>query len=569
MRIEENVAKSAFMLVKPLGKEISLKLGEILEAQVVDLFPGGGLTLKVKDSYLPVRTDLAFTLGKTVSLKVVDVGGPGKEVVLQIVGEKSPLIAPESSAPFQGGGKEEQIGTLSQQLLNLIREKSRFTADGPLIGRPQNLPSAELKELKILLGDLLRMLDNEPLTLSEKTKSELRQILQSCSFLRGPVHSDPALDLVIQLIDNKIGLYEEKGINPLPGTDPARIKDLNRSILDEIIRLISPEQGDGPVQQGASSRPAPDMAKLKSLFEDLLKTLPADIRTLPRGVRNEIQILLQASLKGLGDDVQQALVRLSDQLPENMADPFLMQRLKSGLLAPEGLQASELKEALENTGIVFEAKVKSLLEALPQRESGKTAGHPKIDGDLKGALLEIKRLLSEMMQQDPSLGDRPDWVDGTGPQKGEGVPPFAKEPGGVETLLHDIQTYQALSKVTDSFYTYLPIHWSELKRGELVFKRRQHPTGEGSYSCGIHLDLKRLGSLSAFIYMQRLDFFVTFKVDHPGLNRLIQSHLDDLKENFRRAGMNLKTLSSFRDPGDLPDPSGRIESEQTLVSIRI
>jgi hypothetical protein len=135
--------------------------------------------------------------------------------------------------------------------------------------------------------------------------------------------------------------------------------------------------------------------------------------------------------------------------------------------------------------------------------------------------------------------------------------------------LKDVQTFQLLSKVTDSFYTYLPVQWAELKRGELVFKRRRQPSGETSYSCGIHLDLNRLGAVSVFIYMHQRDFFVTFKVAHQGLNDLIQGHLEDLKKHFRDAGLNLKTISTVTEMDHIPDPSDRIESEETLVSIRI
>jgi hypothetical protein len=103
----------------------------------------------------------------------------------------------------------------------------------------------------------------------------------------------------------------------------------------------------------------------------------------------------------------------------------------------------------------------------------------------------------------------------------------------------------------------------------LVFKRRRQPSGGSSYSCGIHLDLERLGPVSVLIYMQHRDFFVTFKVDHPDLNALIHSHLPLLKENFRQGGLNLKTITSMMAGGDVPDPFDRIESDDTIVSIRI
>jgi hypothetical protein len=267
--------------------------------------------------------------------------------------------------------------------------------------------------------------------------------------------------------------------------------------------------------------------------------------------------------------VPQSISRILGQLPKDFPEPHLVEILKNGFLAPERLQAAELKEALENSGIILEAKLKVMVESLLQGGPRRSPHLDVIQNDLKAVLLKFKEIFSENLSRDTVWELKSQGLEGAGRRGVDEIQAFSKEPGGIETLLRDVQTFQTLSKVTDSFYTYLPIQWSELKRGELIFKRRQHQTGENSYSCGIHLNLKQFGAVSAFIYMQRRDFFVTFKVDHSGLSRLIQSHLDDLKENFKRAGLNLKTLSSISDSGFLKDPSDRIESEQTLINIRI
>ena len=74
---ESPLSGQIITLLKPVGKEIPLRLGEIIEGQVVDIFPYGGLTLKVKGGYLPARTNLNFEKQETLFLKVLGQSGEG------------------------------------------------------------------------------------------------------------------------------------------------------------------------------------------------------------------------------------------------------------------------------------------------------------------------------------------------------------------------------------------------------------------------------------------------------------------------------------------------------------
>jgi hypothetical protein len=568
MRIEQDLSSPTVAILKPIGKEIPLKAGEIIEALVVDLFPGGGLTLKVKDSYLPVRSDIVFNRLDTVSLKVVGWKSPENEIILQLIGTKPPVGEAESRINVPAPVNEKNIQNLAQNISDLLVKTTPKTTDGSENFASQRLLPVEVSRVKVLALDLLRALDAVPRDLSEKTISSVREILQAYASSKGPIREDQAINLIIRLIENKIDPELERGMNPQPGIDLTRIEDLTKAAREEIIKLLSPDLGEGAAPDLSSGQAAVS-SKLKPLQDELLMSLPADIRSLPRILRNDIRILLQASLKEWGGDVPQSISRILGQLPKDFPEPHLVEILKNGFLAPERLQAAELKEALENSGIILEAKLKVMVESLLQGGPRRSPHLDVIQNDLKAVLLKFKEIFSENLSRDTVWELKSQGLEGAGRRGVDEIQAFSKEPGGIETLLRDVQTFQTLSKVTDSFYTYLPIQWSELKRGELIFKRRQHQTGENSYSCGIHLNLKQFGAVSAFIYMQRRDFFVTFKVDHSGLSRLIQSHLDDLKENFKRAGLNLKTLSSISDSGFLKDPSDRIESEQTLINIRI
>src|SRR5208337_4526814 len=78
--------------------------------------------------------------------------------------------------------------------------------------------------------------------------------------------------------------------------------------------------------------------------------------------------------------------------------------------------------------------------------------------------------------------------------------------GKIEGLLKDVETFQALSKTTDSFYTFLPVTWKELKDGDLAFKRgREGSTGGATSSCRINLSLDGFGSLSILVLMNNRD----------------------------------------------------------------
>jgi len=83
-------------LIKPVGKEIPFRVGEIIEGLVSDIFPAGGLTIKVKGGFLPARTDLDFQKNEILFLKVLGQGSGGGELMLQFLGRKP---EPDESLP--------------------------------------------------------------------------------------------------------------------------------------------------------------------------------------------------------------------------------------------------------------------------------------------------------------------------------------------------------------------------------------------------------------------------------------------------------------------------------------
>jgi hypothetical protein len=450
IRIQEIATAGQFItLLKPVGKEVPLRLGEILEGQVVDIFPEGGLTIKVKGGFLPARTGLDFQKDQNIQLKVLNQRGPKGELILQVIDQKPESLPLSDKLPIFPNSRQQTVEILTRQLSNLIGKLTYSGGNGAA----------------------------------------------------GAVNGKQAL--------------------------------------------------------------AVETGQLNHLLESLLKALPANIELIPKTIRVQLQHILQYSLTGLGKNIQERVALLLSHMAEDMNEPLLGPNLKDRLLVSiEDLVANQIKTALENSGVALEAKLKSL-SAHPSDDS-------KINKDLKAILLQIK----ETMEQEEGIGSKPGLIqkmNGFGTNsRGEVFPAEPKIFSEVDSLLKDINTFQLLSKVSDSFWTFLPVQWQELKNGDLVFKRRTADNGDVSYSCGIHLDLgEEMGPISVFMVYQFRDFNLTLKIDHPGLKAEVDSHLRELKENFKSAGLTLRNVSLLGRNDEVTDPFDHPESGETIINIRI
>ncbi|MCX7738307.1 MAG: hypothetical protein N2Z80_02660 [Hydrogenothermaceae bacterium] len=76
-----------FNIVKLLGASIPLSSGESVKADIVDVLPSGAVVLRIKDSYVTVKTEIPLTKENQLLLKVLEL----KENILklQIVDIKS------------------------------------------------------------------------------------------------------------------------------------------------------------------------------------------------------------------------------------------------------------------------------------------------------------------------------------------------------------------------------------------------------------------------------------------------------------------------------------------------
>jgi hypothetical protein len=376
-------------------------------------------------------------------------------------------------------------------------------------------------------------------------------------------------------------------------------------------------------------------------LEGLLKALPQDTASLPKEVRNQLQTLLQTSLKTAGQSIQGRLEAFFNrELPAEIQNHPLVQNLKSEMMLNiDKLLTPALKSALQDTGVALEAKLKNVADMLFKMDGEKlqTSGLQKdltvlikgmtsaatddpgdliglkeltafvkdiketvvekdaardmqktredpllhkdtayaaskdlkdsavnaaIKNDLKAGLLQLKELLTEKgadLFAKAAATNRGGQTD---------VLPLKALQQNIDGLLKDIQTFQSLSRATDSFYTFLPVNWKGLKDGEIAFKKGQDGGKGTPFSCRINLDLAGQGKLNVLILMQGKEFFVTFKAEDKKFQETIGSHLKELQDSFREKGLYLKgtTILDFKDPSfEQLDQLGPVDR---LVSIK-
>ncbi|HSW63002.1 MAG TPA: flagellar hook-length control protein FliK [Dissulfurispiraceae bacterium] len=318
-----------------------------------------------------------------------------------------------------------------------------------------------------------------------------------------------------------------------------------------------------------------------ALIQNLIKSLPADVSDIPRDVRMQLQSLLTDSLKSAGQSISSRLDAVLGQLLPKSSEGTAGQQspLKNGLMLDiERLMAGALKTSLVNTGVAFEAKLRaealsSLLKTLPFQQTdadlptaaqgGKSTAAPdSIRHDLKALLLGLKAAMAEG-QIDGSV------KAGTG-LHGEGMKAaqqtLAQQVNG---LLKDVETFQLLSKTTESFYTFLPLDWKQLRDGDIALKKEGRAGMRGGLStCRINLNLDRYGRISVLVMKNGADYAVSFWAEDPALKARMTEHAEDLKKTFRQSGLSLLSVQVLDVPDAIHNQFNRIDAPETMVSVK-
>jgi len=271
----------------------------------------------------------------------------------------------------------------------------------------------------------------------------------------------------------------------------------------------------------------------------------------------------------LPPDLKEVLVRLDQkglQLPPELKEA-LVQFDRQGVSLPP-----EVKETFQQVAPKSISLPAEFEEVLRQVDQQKASVQPQLqtdslNTDFKAKLLQIREMVLEQQAQLLNL-DLPERIAQSGLLK-EKKALLEQMLQSVDGLLQDVETFQLLSKLTDSFYTFLPFLWKGLKEAEIAFKRSGSGPHGRSYYCLVHLDLEDLGKLEVVTMMAGSEFLVSFKTDHDQFRSVLSAHMSELQEMFAAKGLKLGLVNFYGMQEKQLVPFERLESFESIINIKI
>ncbi|WP_457622147.1 flagellar hook-length control protein FliK [Persephonella sp.] len=208
--------------------------------------------------------------------------------------------------------------------------------------------------------------------------------------------------------------------------------------------------------------------KLKDSFiNSLMEMLPQKFNTLDNSQKNILVSILLNSINSSG--------RWFFQKAQEM--------FKENFVPIRDLTPDRLRNAILNTGVFFESKLKK--------------GSVSIDDDLKF------KALKSIGSGDESLRE----------------------------LVRVIDHFQVISRLTDGVFTFLPILWNDLERGDIYVQEKSR-NGKKGFLCTIDLNFSDLGDLQISIFLYEKDLMITFFVQNDSFRELINNEIKELKDRL-------------------------------------
>ena len=183
-------------ITKPQGHSLSLRAGEVLKAEVVDILPSGGVVLRLKGSYITVRTEIPLQKDTSLLLKILELPTRDNRLKIQLL------------SVFDNAGS---ISINTKSLKDI----------------------SELSLLKIISQDIEQMNEFEKIVFSEIVRSKIKNV---------PVYSLPE-SIVFKEISpetlrsavNNSGIFLETKLKKLLGNKKVDLKnDIKAVLLKEI-----------------------------------------------------------------------------------------------------------------------------------------------------------------------------------------------------------------------------------------------------------------------------------------------------------------------------------------------
>jgi hypothetical protein len=273
---------------------------------------------------------------------------------------------------------------------------------------------------------------------------------------------------------------------------------------------------------------------------------PVSIRNSVLSALNELKDLKPAAenMKVLGSLIEALPQAVKESLPGLSA-------FGKRMISVEDLSGSALKDAVSDSGVLLEAKLRFLMLGEGREE---TALNQKMqtlaNSDMKSALLSLKAELGNSMVASRLI------------QSGMHADALR---AAVDMILKNIELLQLQSRLSNTLQIFVPFVWQDLKQGDLIFREseRDRP-GEDAYSCTVNLDLDRAGRTSARLLLQSGKIYADVLTESEEFFRLLQDHAMLFKKQADDAGIKLAGFTIQR--------ASRIENkppQQGGLNIRI
>lgn len=229
-----------------------------------------------------------------------------------------------------------------------------------------------------------------------------------------------------------------------------------------------------------------------------------------------MDILTNMSLFRLKSGDYKILKDMLDSIPSLIKDNFPEFKTLSSLIPNiEELDSGFFKGLVETGGVLFETRLK-MLALLGKTFHG---------DDQKRLLMKIKEILGSI-----EVGNI---LKYEGLKKGDII-------NTIDKFIKNIEFYQLSSSINDMIFSYIPIIWSDMKDGEMSFKKKQD---SNTFTCDIKLDLVTLGKIMVNITWYNNEIYINFNIERDLAVSMLKEKKAVLKKRLGDAGLLIKSIN--------------------------
>ncbi len=238
-------------------------------------------------------------------------------------------------------------------------------------------------------------------------------------------------------------------------------------------------------------------------------------------------------LKPAAEDMK-VLSSLIETMPQAVKESLPdLSALEKIMISVEDLSGSVLKGAVQDSGVLFEAKLRLITLSEGQED---TTLNQKLqtlaNSDMKAALLSLREELGNSIVTKSLFqsGVRADALT-----------------AAVDNILKNIELLQLQSRLSDTLQVFVPFAWKDLKEGELIFRESERDKpGEETYSCTVNLDLERAGKMSARMLLQSGKIYADVLTENEAFFQLLQDNAMLFRKQADAAGIKLAGFTIHR-----------------------